>query len=168
MKKDKTFEKGNRLFEIWGNFQEKAEYHQRKSNRARKIETINFHYEKAKLYREAVRRCFPLSTVILYPKKFGQVDHSLLEIRYETYFSTVAEKKAKGKQEFESTFRTSLHFMQESFHADYGTFKCNRCQSTFHHSPADMYLGAKKEHEGICGTCVNSILSFNGQELVYN
>lgn len=50
-------------------------------------------------------------------------------------------------------------FMSNSFGADYGTYTCGQCSTTFYHSPSTVYRGDEVIHDCVCGHCANRVLN---------
>ncbi|WP_214112480.1 hypothetical protein [Aequorivita echinoideorum] len=166
MKKDNT-DKISILFVLNKNFAHKAEYYRRKYQRARNQDIRENHYKKYRLYNDLCQRCRELFSSLVYPKKFGWGRH-FWEFDAKEYIEKQAKYKQAKKDKFETAYRIHLHFFQNSFSADYGTYNCDRCKRQFHHSPSDVYLGSKKKFSHCCGHCVNTLLERNGQETIFN
>jgi hypothetical protein len=145
----------------------KREHHDKKWNRARKRETIDFHYDRYKLFNDLSWRVYKLMNRIKHQEKFGEIPY-FMKIDPARWKERDLSRREVGRLKFESNYRISLWFFQERFNADYGTFKCDKCKSTFYHSPSEVRLGTKIEYSCCCGHCVNNMLTFNKQETIYN
>ncbi|MEO9513232.1 MAG: hypothetical protein ABJN84_13570 [Flavobacteriaceae bacterium] len=146
----------------------KSEHHYKKYNRARKSDTIDFHWDSYKLYRDVCRRMSPLIFALKRGgDKFGE-GRRWFEESAEEYVERINKRKAAAKEKFDSTYSAHLYFFQNSLYSDYGTYSCESCKITFYHSPSALYLGKEKQHECICGNCVNNFMVRNGQEEVYH
>lgn len=58
-------------------------------------------------------------------------------------------------------------FFSDSLGADYGSFVCDICHSTFYHSPAEIHQGETKLHNCVCGICTNTIIFQDHNTTVY-
>lgn len=164
LKQFEMLKKASKLYEYIHN---KEKFHHGKWDRARKAENQEFHWDKYKMYSQFSSRCSTLLFKLRSKEKFGD---GYSEWRMETpekYTKRIKSIKDKRRIEFESTYRVRLHFFQNRLNADYGTFRCNKCGSTFHHSPSTVYLGAEMQYLDCCGHCVNSIMRRNQQEEIY-
>lgn len=66
------------------------------------------------------------------------------------------DKKKEAAETFRRSYRVGLWFLQESLNADYGSFTCQSCHTTFYHSPRNVYQGAKQLYNCVCGNCADS------------
>lgn len=146
---------------------EKRDFHHKKWDRARKSETMDFHFKRYRLFDNISYRITKLFFSLRRNRRFGEVSE-WMKADPEFYKKQKRKSKEEGKLKFDSNYRVYLHFMSESLSADYGTHTCDKCSRTFHHSPATVYLGKKKKYSNCCGYCVNNMLSWNRQELVYH
>ena len=133
----------------FGKLCDKEDFHRKKWERARKNETRKYHYEKMRSYADHILRGMKLVSSLQYPSVFGTTD-VLLRYDRENYVKQYKERiekqKLEAKEKFESNYRIALWFYSESLTADYGTHQCDKCSRTYHHSPSEVYLGAKKEY----------------------
>ncbi|WP_156033053.1 hypothetical protein [Sediminibacter sp. Hel_I_10] len=157
----------SRATQLWESINKKAEFYNKKWNKARTSDSIDKHYDTYKMYRAFEMRAYNLAFRIKIGGKFGE-GREWFEQTAEQYKARRAERKKERRLAFESNYRIHLHFMQHSFHADYGTFSCDCCQGKFYHSPCDVYYGSKKIHSSCCGRCANHLLTSNRQEPVYS
>lgn len=146
---------------------DKAKFYNKKWNRARKMETIDKHFETYKMYRDFSYRAQNLIFSLRRAEKFGD-GRQWFEMDGKRYKEFRAERKAERKLKFEQNYRVHLHFMSQSLHADYGTFNCDKCDRTFYHSPAVVYKGSEKKYDNCCGHCVNNMMHWNRQDEVYH
>lgn len=51
-----------------------------------------------------------------------------------------------------------LWYMQNSLEADYGSFTCDKCGSSFYHSPSTIYYHHVVKYHCCCGYCTNEII----------
>lgn len=163
-----TIDKALNLFD---KLRTKEEFHRKKWDRARKYENQEFHYERMKKYSELRFRCGTLLFALRRNDRFGNEDFLLKYDRKgveHMYKAHVLKYKLEGNRKFQSEYRIAMWFFSESLRSDYGTHTCDKCESTFHHSPSTVYRGVNKEYECCCGHCVNSLLRWNNQELIYN
>lgn len=125
-----------------------------------------YHFKSA-LYRNFEKRCIDLAWCLKHNKKFGEVP-SWFYLEYDSYNRLLASRKAERKANFENTHRIRVWFLQTSLSADYGSFVCNKCGSTFYHSPTEVKLGKSVKYTCICGDCVNSIVTRDGGKMVFH
>lgn len=145
---------------------DKAKFHYKKYQRARKCETIDLHYDAYRFYSDLSSRVTTLIFSLRRNDKFGS-GRNWWEVNAQEYKKRKLQEKENRKQEFENNYRVFLHFFQNSLRADYGTWICDKCARTYYHSPSDVYLGTKKKYESCCGHCVNTLMIRNGQDEVY-
>jgi len=155
-----------RAIELHEYIEDKRDYFWKKYERARKREIQNKHYEKYKMYRDFSYRSVQLVYSIRSKDVFGKVPY-FLKLDPKKYTERRQKEKEEKRIKFENTYRIALWFYSESLTADYGTHHCDKCSSQFHHSPSEVYLGAKKQYSNACGYCVNNLLDFNRQETIF-
>ena len=147
-------------------FWEKEAFFSQKWEKARKSEKRAVYWEAYKKYRPLARRANDLTFLIDFKPFISRTrGHSFLgESTQNSRVHALREweerklKKQERAKEFERSYRIFLWHMQEHLHADYGTFKCEHCGWEFHHSPREVYYGAKKVHSCICGNCASNYL----------
>nr|WP_321357204.1 hypothetical protein [uncultured Draconibacterium sp.] len=166
MEKIITDTKNDRAEALFVSFNNHAKHYWEKWERARKYENKEAHYKKYKYYRNLHYRAYQLYRNLELKKKFGE-GRLWFEQTAEQWKQWRLDIKKERRLQFESTIQIALYFLSESLRADYGTYTCSRCGSTFYHSPCNIYRGAKKEYECCCGHCANRILMNNGQEAIY-
>lgn len=155
---------------LFDRLEAKRKFHNKKWDRARKWENQDFHYKKMRLYADISHRAWKLVFAIRNKSRFGE---QCVLLRYDkenyvkNYTERIKKQKEEAKNKFDSRYRISLWFYSESLTADYGTHQCDKCSRTYHHSPSEVYLGAKKEYSNACGYCVNNLLEFNRQETIF-
>lgn len=158
--------KRSRALSIYDKLMKKEQYHVQKSHCARKMENIDFHFSRYKVFHSAANRARHLIYRMDSKNKFGD-GRNWWEPTAAQWTERRNKAKEERRQKFESTYHIALHFMQNSLSADYGTFHCDSCECKFYHSPSDVYLGSVKLHSNCCGYCVNTLLSRNGQEELF-
>ena len=151
---------------VFNYINDKAEFYNKKWNRARKMETIDKHFETYKMYTDFSYRAQNLIFSLRRAEKFGD-GRQWFEMDGKRFKEFRAEIKEERSLKFEQNYRVHLHFMSESLQADYGTFNCDKCDRTFYHSPAVVYKGSQKKHSNCCGHCVNNLMNWNKQDEVY-
>lgn len=149
--KDEKIEKLKMLRDF---FFAKEDLYDKKWKRARVSKSIDFHFEKWKLYTKLIKRCSDLAYRIRKGKRAFEKDTCTDEFEY----NVKQRIKAKNREEFETLHRYGPWFMQCSLRSDYGTFTCDKCGSTFYHSPSTITKGVKTIYECCCGHCTNSII----------
>lgn len=159
-------QKKEKAIALFDRLLEKEKFHHKKWHRARKTENRDFHYNRYKLLFDAASRMRNLAFRIDRNKKFGS-GRDWWEPTAEKWCERKREQKLERKKKFDSNYRISIHFMQTSLSADYGTFYCDRCKSKFYHSPSDVYYGAELLYTNCCGNCVNKLLSRNNQDEIF-
>lgn len=152
---------------VFNYINDKTKYYNKKWNRARKMETIDKHFETYKMYRDFSYRAQNLIFSLRRSEKFGD-GRQWFEMDGKRFKEFRAKIKAERKLKFEQNYRVHLHFMSQSLHADYGTFNCDKCDRTFYHSPAVVYKGSEKKYDNCCGHCVNNMMHWNTQDEVYH
>lgn len=150
-------EKLKRLNEF---FSGKREFYRKKMMLARKIETCESAKEKYDLYYSLSRRTSDLAYNVrrrfLYDQKtidWGDAENFRIE------YNVRLQKKAEGRENFLTRHKYGLWFLGSSLGADYGTFYCDKCGSTFYHSPSEITLAGKVVYKCCCGNCTNSIIN---------
>lgn len=92
-------------------------------------------------------------------RRFGQPDEFIQRYRNIAWWKDYQERrKAKGQHKFLQTCHYNLWFFSGSLTADYGTFRCDRCGLTFHHSPSTITRAAKPVYTCCCGYCTNELV----------
>jgi len=153
-------EKQEKLRVLLTFFMEKAEFHMKKIRRARSLESINLHDRKRQEYSKLETRARNLFFRLRREKKAFESDTFDAEYTYKY----AQRKKAENKEKFEKLRNYSPWFFSDSFRADYGSFTCDKCKSTFHHSPSTITQGVKTLYECCCGYCTNSIIRSDWSE----
>jgi hypothetical protein len=151
---------------VFNYINDKAKFYNNKWNRARKMETIDKHFETYKMYRDFSYRATKLILSLRRAEKFGD-GRQWFEMDGKRFKEFRAEIKKERRLKFEQNYRVHLHFMSESLRADYGTFNCDNCKREFYHSPSTIYKGSEKKHSNCCGHCVNNLMNWNKQDEVY-
>jgi hypothetical protein len=77
----------------------------------------------------------------------------------ESQYKSRLDWKEKKRIEFLTKRRYSVWFMQRSLSADYGTFTCDKCGSTFYHSPSIITKAREELYHCACGHCTNDIIN---------
>ncbi|AHM62332.1 hypothetical protein D770_20415 [Flammeovirgaceae bacterium 311] len=116
-------------------------------------------YDKKWLYSEAHRRCVSLCWRIR--DRYDSDPNIRRWVKREmasTEYKCRLERKEEKRQEFLNKHRYQVHFMQTSLRADYGQFRCDRCNQVFYHSPSTILLAEKEVYSCCCGHCTNSII----------
>ncbi|KAB2913951.1 MAG: hypothetical protein F9K23_15900 [Bacteroidetes bacterium] len=154
-----VIERAKAANELYNRFETGYQVAAKKGGRARTIESINKWSEKRNYYHDLRIRAIDLikrlagyrtmgfETLRDYWRWRGQGDR-----KYETL------QKEKRRTEFENKHTYSPWFYSNSFSADYGTYTCDSCQRTFHHSPSTIKLAGKVVYNCACGSCTNSII----------
>jgi hypothetical protein len=156
-------EKVRKLNKYYG---EKSGFFYRKWQRARKSESRQSHFKNYRFYGDLALRSVNLYNKLNNTLKFGEVNEwSQMDPKW--YIEFITKRKSERKKHFDSKYRIQLHFRSESLNADYGTFICDHCNWTFHHSPSTVYKGSVKTYSNCCGNCVNSLLERNKQQEIY-
>lgn len=146
-------------------FQERLTFYWNKYRRARKWEIQEQHFQRWKLYNKLCRRISRLLyEMTRNPDVKKEVDQDCIRSEYRARL----RRKAENKEKFMNLRRCTIWFMSESFGADYGEYKCDKCGRTFFHSPATIRLAGKVLYDCCCGHCTNDIMFRDwGKEIYY-
>ena len=137
-----------------------SSFHLKKSDRARTQKANSHHWKLYLFYKAFAYRGHNLAQSLFSTERRQQKKHwdnVFVKDDWKARPAIKAERKAK----FDSTYRVSLWFMQNSFGADYGIYVCDRCSRTFYHSPARVYLGKELKYDCTCGHCTNLLTGKN-------
>jgi hypothetical protein len=150
--------------DLFTSFQEKEEHHRKKWQRARKPETSDHHYDKMRYYGDTYMRRVNLIFKLKYPKEPFESKPWVAERDWEIKKAIKEERR----QKFLSRHLYSPWFMQTSFRSDYGSFSCDKCGSSFYHSPSEITLAAEMKYKCCCGHCTNEIIKRDWDETPYH
>lgn len=144
-----------RIRELVDLLEQKKNLYFEKAMRARSTTKHDYWYGKYSLIRKITYQYYENRRMAAY--QFGEVS-PVSEWLKSQYKRAEVERIESGKQKFLNMHFYSPWFFGTSLSGDYGTYTCDRCGRTFHHSPSKITRAAKTVFECCCGYCTNEII----------
>lgn len=137
----------------------------KKYERARSEHRQNFYWNQYIILRNVIYRYY--QSRFIYVNRFGEPD--ILQSKQASYYKQdEAVRIERGRNKFLNTHFYTSWFFGMSLSDDYGTYQCDYCNRTFHHSPSKITKAAKTVYECCCGYCTNEIIQRDHKELPYS
>jgi hypothetical protein len=135
-------------------FQRKSEEQKQQRDQSTDYEQWSAKHDLGQVYWEATNRTMRLLWAFKDNKRAFQSNTTIAQFNYEGRLAG----KERRREKWRNSHYFDAWFMQTSLEADYGTFRCDKCEKVFYHSPASISKAAETLYSCCCGNCTNSII----------